>query len=460
VGGLLSGLGVGYSGIAAARAGLQLTSQNINNANTDGYHRRRIDQSSKLGPPVFGGGVSVDGVVRIENRLLGTQVETSGGRQGFASARQGLLSQVETIVGDLGEDGIGGSISRLFSSFSQLAATPGDGGARDQVLSAANQLVNAFNHASSRLDALQSAIDDNVEVTVQQANGQLAEVAELNGRILQIEASGGNAAELRDRQDTLLAELAGSLGVQSFAGADGQTTVLLGGMSLVQDDHAVSLETAPNAALGGHLGVVLVAGSDRHELTADVGGAVGGQLAVRDQSVGDARTRLDQLAFDIGTAVNGAHAAGFGLDGSTGNDLFLLPASAADAAGQIALNSAVGRDQLAAASTAGGAPGDGANALALAQLADDATVAGGGARTATQEAGALVGWIGSEVDAAIAEEAAASDELAHLETLAESEEGVSLDEEMVRLIEYQRSYQASTRVMQVFDQMLEQLMRL
>ncbi len=457
MGGMLDGLGVGYSGVSAARAGLQLTSQNINNANTQGYHRRTIDQSSRPGPPVFGGGVSVDGVVRVQDRLLGAQVETSAGRQGHAAARHDLLAQLEGIIGDLGENGVGGAISRLFASFSQLASTPGDGAARDEVLAAADQVSSVFNQAATRLDELAAGVDNSIEAGVTQASEMLAEVAELNGRILHIEASGGNAAELRDRQDTLLGALAETLGAESFQDADGQTTVLLGGMTLVQDDHAVKLETAPDA--NGHLQVELVSGTQRFDLTARVGGAVGGQIAVRDQSIVEARQRLDQLAFDLGSAINGAHAAGFGLDGSTGLDLLVLPATAPGAAGQIAVNATLTTDQIAASATAAGVPGDGANALAISALAD-ATLAAGGTRTAAQEAGAIIGWVGGEVDGAVAEEAAASDELAHLEILAESREGVSLDEEMVRLIEYQRSYQAATRVIQVFDQLLDQLMRL
>ncbi len=459
MGGLLSGLNVGYSGIVAARAGVQLTSQNINNANTDGYNRRTLEQSSRLGPPIFGGGVSVDGVLRVEDRLLGTQVETSAGREGHAHAREGLLTQVEGMIGDLGEQGIGSAISHLFSSFSQLSTAPADSAVREQVLSAAGRVANVFNHASSQLAALASGIDSAVEGGIAQVNGQLAEVARLNGRILQTEAAGGNASELRDRQGVLLDDLASTIGVKSFLADDGQTTVLLGGMSLVQDDVAATLSTAPDTALGGHLRVDLVSAGTRVDMTARLGGAMGGRIAVRDETVPAAQGRLDNLAYDLATALNTAHAAGFGLDGSTGNNLFTVPASASGAAGQIAVNASLTSDQLAASATAGGIPGDAANALVLAQLGDSA-LAAGGTRTAADEAGVIVGWIGGETDSATAEAEASADELNHLETLSESEEGVSVDEEMVHLIMYQRSFQAATRVLHVFDSLLEEIVRL
>lgn len=136
----------------------------------------------------------------------------------------------------------------------------------------------------------------------------------------------------------------------------------------------------------------------------------------------------------------------------------MVPGAATGAAGQIAV-AALTTDQLAAAGAAPGLPGDNTNMLALAQLGD-ASLAAGGTRTATGEIGAITAWVGGEVDGAIGRAQAATDELSHLEMRAASTEGVSLDEEMVRLVQYQRSYEASARVLKVIDSLLARLMDL
>lgn len=457
MGGLLDGLGVGYSGIATSRAGVQTTGHNITNANTPGFHRRRVEQSPVA--PYFGGGVVVDGVQRIEDRLLGVQIETSAGRQGYAGARQDLLVQVEGGLGKLGEGGLGDAIAQLFTSFSQLTSAPADPALRGQVLSAAQSVARGFNGAAARLQALATAIDDGVDATVAPLNQTLARVAELNATIVQIEAAGGDAGDLRDQRQQQLGTLATQLGVKSFDDELGQTTVLLDGMTLVQGDHAATLAAVPDVALGGRLRIDLVDGASRIDVTARLGGALGGQIAVRDGTINQALGRLDQLANDLATAVNAQHAAGFGLDGSTGLHLFTGLAAVSGSAAQIGVNGLVGADQLAAAGAAPGLPGDGANALALAGLSE-VSLAAGGSRTAAGEVGAIVGWVGGEVDAALGQAQAADDELMHLSAQAASSEGVSLDEEMVRLVQYQRSYEASARFLHTVDSLLARLMEI
>jgi flagellar hook-associated protein 1 FlgK len=97
--------------------------------------------------------------------------------------------------------------------------------------------------------------------------------------------------------------------------------------------------------------------------------------------------------------------------------------------------------------------------LALAQLAS-ATIVAGGNQTASERAANLVSAVGSSTQQAAADELVATDELTHLQMLQQSAEGVSLDEEMVHLIEYQRAYQASARVLQVVNELLGRLMEL
>ncbi len=164
---------------------------------------------------------------------------------------------------------------------------------------------------------------------------------------------------------------------------------------------------------------------------------------------------LDQLAFDLASAVNTQNQAGFVLSGAAGGALFSIPASATDAARTISLAAGVTGQSLAASSTAGGVPGNNENALALAALVNQPLTGG---NTATEAAAAMVGKVGTLTDQAMMAANLRKDELTYLQMLRQSSEGVSLDEEMVQLIQYQRAYQAGVKVLQTIDECLERLM--
>jgi flagellar hook-associated protein 1 FlgK len=459
MGGLMDTLNIGYSGLVAARAGVQLTSHNITNAETEGYHRRRLVLSPNAPPPTLGGGVSIDGISRVNDQLLGVQVEQSRGEQAFANAKERMMLEVENATAPISDTGLGRAISDLFASFSQLSTSPNDMTVRNEALSSARSMADSFNRAASQLEAVRDAADTDIEHSLTPVNGWLSEIAQLNGKIAAAEGANQDASDLRDRQDQLIANVAEKLGTHSFVDKSGQTTVLLGGLTLVQKDHAATLEAVPDAALGGHVRVDVLNGNVRTSAMGSLGGAIGGTIDVRDGTTVDAINRLDQLAFDVASAVNAQHAAGFGLDSSTGLDLFTIPGAAAGSASTIALNAAVGADQLAASSDIAGLPGNNENALLLAGLASS-TIAAGGTRTAASEVSTIAGWVGG-VTRDVADSAiVASDQLAHLETMQMSTEGVSMDEEMVRLVEYQRSYQASARVISTVNGLMDTLMRL
>ena len=460
MGGLLDTLGIGYSGIVASRAGVDATAHNITNADTEGFHRRTLSLSPIDPPPLLGGGVSATGVVRVEDLLLGAQVESSLAQKGFAEARGSAMGRVEQVSADLGKDGLGAAISRLFAQFSELSTSPADPTVREQTLSAARQLAQSFNEISGQLQASADAVDDAVKREISGLNSALSTIAALNTKIVNAEVAGQNAADLRDQQEVLVSKLAETLGTSSFRDDTGQTTVLLGGHTLVQQEHASRLEAVPDVALGGRSRINLVNGaSSRVDMTGRLGGSIGGQLSVRDQTTATLSGRVDQLAFDLASAVNAQHQAGFGSDGSTGNALFTLSAGPSGAAASLAVNAGLSAAGLAASSDATQLPGNNQNALALSALAS-APLAGGGSRSVIQEAADMVGWVGGQTRDAEDAADAAFGELSHLQSMKSSVEGVSIDEEMVRLVQYQRSYEASAKVLHVVNSLLDQLMGL
>jgi flagellar hook-associated protein 1 FlgK len=228
---------------------------------------------------------------------------------------------------------------------------------------------------------------------------------------------------------------------------------------LVDGARAAHFETTPDATLGGHVRLDVVDGVHRRDVTALAGGKLGGEIAFRDGAAAQAAADLDQLAFDLASRLNTTHRAGAALDGSTGRDLFVQPAAPAGAAAAMALDPAVSADpRLLAVAATGAGPSDNRNGLALAALGNQ-LLAGGGTRSFTDEAIHSLGALGlaarqAKGDADV--EQARGDALA---ALRDGLSGVSLEDEMVRLSQFQHAAEAATRFVSTVDNMLNDMIK-
>lgn len=379
MGGLFDGLGIARSGLFAARAGVQLAGHNITNANTPGFHRRSLSVSPVDPPPLLGGGVQIDGAHRYDDRLLSRQVLLAIAGEAYSDTRQTALSQLEQAAADLGEYGLGKTISRLFDSLSNLASRPEDTSARQSVIDAADSVGEAFNRVIAGLTDLASGTNREIGTLVEQADQAAAQVAELNRQIVKARATGADVSDLQDRRDKKIDELAELVGAESFLDDEGLATVMIDGMTIVQGEHAANLTATGDSTLSGYFRVDVTSGTAQTNITTRIGGKIGALIGVRDQSIGNAIADFDQLAYDLADQINTQHLAGYGLDGVNNRTLFEpIGGSASGAAMRISLRAGITTDEVAASSTATGVPGDNVNALLLAELAGQ-DLAGGDA---------------------------------------------------------------------------------
>jgi flagellar hook-associated protein 1 FlgK len=123
-------------------------------------------------------------------------------------------------------------------------------------------------------------------------------------------------------------------------------------------------------------------------------------------------------------------------------------------ASNIAMNSAILANPALVAASANGQPANAAGALAQGGLRSSAVI---GASTIDTAYAQLVTTVGSDAVEAQKTLANASALAESLENRRQSISGVSLDEEMVNLVRFQRAYQASARAFSAMDEMIELL---
>ena len=176
------------------------------------------------------------------------------------------------------------------------------------------------------------------------------------------------------------------------------------------------------------------------------GGNLGGSLEAVNQSIPSYQNSLNQLAQGIADSVNNTLAAGVDTSGNAGAPLFTYN-SPIDAASSLAVTS-IAPGELAAASV--GAPGGNGNALALWALGNSPLLNG---FTFTTFYGNLAATVGRDVSNATDSQSVQSQLLAQAKANRTSLSGVSLDEEAVRLVEFQRAYEATAKLVNVLDQL-------
>jgi flagellar hook-associated protein 1 FlgK len=453
-------LSVGASGMRAASLGVNVAAQNATNAATEGYSRRSVRQEPLPGPPHGGNGVRTEGPMRavdryVERRLLGA---TSAHAE--ADARLAAIGPLDAMFSE--SAGLGEALDAFQSALESLAASPSDRAVRDDVLARADALAAAFHRTTEGIAAARDDIDLRLTDEVSRANALMGEIDQIQTAVKKAEIGGDEASDLRDQRDQRIRELAGLLPITQIDGEQGAVSILLdGGTALVRAEGGTSPLGTSTDPITGLVRVTRDASGATDDITARLrGGSIGGLLAARDGALADALSDLDQLAFDVAGAYSAAHSAGFGLDGVAGRRLFDAGAAAAGAAFAFSVSTDVaGRpDRLAAATDPTLVAGDNRNALALTALSSTRFTTGG--RTASEALSDLVASVGRAVDGADRDVALLESARSQAWAVRESISGVSSDDEMIALTQYQRAYEASLKVVQTADEMLQELLEM
>jgi len=462
---LLSILNAGASALAAQQAAAATASHNLQNANTPGYARQRLElqavlPAERVSGGYIGRGVSVQTISQARDRYLEAQIPGQLGLAAGASAKASVLDAVSALDPD-GAGGLGSALSAFYTSLRQLAQNPSDASLRASAVAASQSLALAFNRTRGSIEEARTGVDQKLASTVDEVNDLTAKVAAYNADIRAARAAGaGEPNDLLDARLKAVDRLAELTGATPVPTSEGDVSLFMpGGTALVSGITAGKLSVLADPANDGHLQLRFTQPGSSTQAVGKAGGELGGLLDARDGALRAAVNGLDTLAFDLATAANAAHTAGYGLDGVNGRTLFDVGATAAGAARDLVVSAAVAADPslLAASSSAAGLPG---NAASLQALLATETAALTGGRNASQALAKLTSDFGSasrSADAAAELEGALAD---HLQGMRESVSGVSVDEELINLQKAQRGYEAVAKVIEITSTLFDTLLAL
>lgn len=470
-------LNIARSGLLTAQRAVEITSNNVANAQTEGYSRQRIDTigatANRTTDGEFGTGVRVIGTSRARDQFLDAAFRRSSAEAAGGRVRSGVLSRLEAVLGEPSDSGIGASLDRFHSAWSDFAARPNAGGTQAAVQQAGAQFAVQLNDVARQVDDLAAETRQRLDAGVSEVNAIATAVADLNRQIAAQEAGGQSANALRDTRDRQLDRLTELTGADVIERANGSVAVLIGGLTLV-DGAETSLLAA--TTLNGRTEVTRVSQSTT---PIGIGGSLGALRAASVVDIPRLQADLDALARGVVESVNAIHRQGVTWAGSppvatpagdffASDPLLTAETDSLRTARGIRLDSAVAASPSAIAASGATAtgPGDGSIALQIAGLRTSATVftnADATPRT-TESAGDFLRRIATDVaftTKRITDRAEIDDVLATQgETRRQEVSGVSVDEELVRLMKFQQAYAAAARLISAADAMSQTLLDL
>ena len=313
----MSDYSIGLSGLDAAQKALDIIANNITNAATEGYHLQRIElapaYSAQTGGVLLGGGVDIKGVTRMIDDLLEQEILRQRSVLEYVSQKADTLGTVEITFGELSSGtGLNAAMDEFFNALNELSAHPGEIIWQNQVVLAAQSMTSQFRMLGEFLTNLEDQIRLTAESSIEQVNTLISQIAELNVQIARMEIVGTDANNLRDQRDQYLTELSEFIQIQTQNREYGVVDVVAGGIHVVTSGSAVELEVGFNE--NGTMGISAVGAYNY--ITSVQGGQIGGLLSLKNNTLTDINSNLDDLAIAIIQQINQCHVQGVGSYGS------------------------------------------------------------------------------------------------------------------------------------------------
>lgn len=446
---------IGYSGLHAAQISLTVAGQNIANVNTPGFSRlsAQLHSVGGRGGSRVGGGVEVTSIHRMTSEFHNRQLWLANTQVNFHSSSQQYLTALEGLIGSEGSS-ISAGLDNFFAALSEATSTPESIVLRQQILNEAKQLAQRFNSLSGNINTQIGAIHGQRTALVDEVNGLLGNIADLNKRIAEQEAVGGETGALRDHRDSLIKDLSQFADIRVQELQDGAVAVsLANGEPLVIRGTVSELKLSTNAAGEQEL-TLIFANSTFNVPQQDLGGTLGG---LHEAEYGALRPVLDDLhamAGQLDGLVNGLLATGVDLNNAPGKPLFSYDPNS--------ITSMLTVEDLApeelAFSSAADEPGNNDVLLELIELRHETITVNGSQVSLNDAYAGIVSRVASASRQNQADLKASEEVLRDAQAKRDSVSAVSLDEEAVNLMTYMQAYQANMKVIGVADKMFETLL--
>jgi flagellar hook-associated protein 1 FlgK len=306
------------SGLQTSQAVIQVISNNVTNANTEGYSRK---SASPLSRTILGAGqgVQASALSRVVDERLLMNLRSTISDQGSAKALNAYYKEVVAQFGSLANStSLSATLSGLSTSLQNLAAAPESSAHRLTAVNDAIEVAKKLNAMSGRIQTLRYDADKEISDKLASVNIELQKIADLNVQIESAQARGDSTAELADQRDQAISKVAAFVDIRYFSRSSGAVVVTLGDGRMLADTRANTLSHSTAAAFSPDIsypavGVtpILLNGTDITPIVKS--GELKGLIDARDTVLPNLQTEIDNLTRVLRDQINLLHNAGTGL---------------------------------------------------------------------------------------------------------------------------------------------------
>jgi flagellar hook-associated protein 1 FlgK len=464
-----SGLNTAASALYAAQRAIDVTGQNVANVNTEGYSRQRVNLQSIAAtavPAIWSGGnqvgqgVNSDSVIRIRDAFLESQAQVAHAATANLTVQSATLTSVESSFQEPGPTGIQSMLTNMWTGWSDIANHPTDPGARAQLLQRTQTLVAGLHSVDGSLNSQWSNTRDSLQTQLDDVNASAKSIADLNQAIKRATDAGKATNELQDKRDVLVLHLSESVGATSTPAGDGTLSVTVGGVTLVAGNSALGLTltgTGDPSTLPANPPVIRTSPGNT---PVDVGGTAQGQLTSLTTIIPGYMKQLNTIAQQLATQVNTGNQGGFDVNGAPGGPMFDDGAGGVTTINAGNINLLIKTPDKVAAAKLGSTSvppiaksADGGNADAMYQqrLLDT------GVDTAYRKMIVAMGVESATAKSNLGTQSVVSSQV---DSSRDSVAGVSIDEEMTNMLQFQHAYSAAGQLVSTINSMLDDLMNM
>lgn len=316
------GLNTMVSGIQNNRVGLNTVGHNISNSSSEGYSRQQVNSVATRSQTIWsysranqiGSGVGVYGISRARDIYADRQYWKENTNDGYYNAKAKNYSKLETIFNDSDDNSLQASMEKFYQAWVDCSTTASTASSRQNVINAGYNFAETLNATATQVQSQIESVYDEIILSVDNINSMTDRVTVLNGQIMEMEANGSNANDLRDQRDLLVDQLSKIMHISVNETPNGMYNLVCNGTTIVNGTSKVTIAVSKpinNEVYGISDYTLNIKESD---IPFNPGnGELYGQL----QSVLEDKQYIDRLANMAGfllTTLNDQHKAGYTLE--------------------------------------------------------------------------------------------------------------------------------------------------
>ncbi|MBL5980984.1 hypothetical protein NAAC61_02170 [Petrotoga sp. 8T1HF07.NaAc.6.1] len=322
-------LNTGLLGVYTNKIAMSVVAHNISNSNTQGFSRQspvivttnpiNLTTIGSGGAALsFGTGSTVSDIQRVRDEFLDLQFRETSSRLNYWENIYSNVHYIEQLFGEPGETGLRNMYDSYWASIEELKTDPSNEAAKTQVVSRAEELVNTMKDLNYRLEELKNDINNEIKLRIDEINGYLKRIADLNQKILTSSSMSGSPNDLLDERDRLLDKLSELSNIRITSHSNGQISlsmgdkVVLNGSSYQEIRSLTIAET--NDAYYAYVGSNLLTFND---------GKMSALFELRDEIIPSYQQQLDEFGLYLVDTTNLIYKEGWDSTGTiTGANFF------------------------------------------------------------------------------------------------------------------------------------------